>query len=176
MAIEPLEVLVGIPRFLMVPKTSNQGGAEMFGSSLYSESPLLAQFRRLEEELDEVFGSATPWTGGIRSLPPGTFPAINVGSTEDNVTVYLFAPGIDAKKLNISIQQNLLTVSGEREVARDDDATYYRQERFGGEFRRVISLPDDVDPDNVEASYRDGIVQITVRRRESAKPRQIAIR
>jgi HSP20 family protein len=176
MAIEPLEVLVGIPRFLMVPKTSNQGGADMFGSSLYSESPLLAQFRRLEEDLDEVFGSATPWTGGIRSLPPGTFPAINVGSTEDNVTVYLFAPGIDAKKLNISIQQNLLTVSGEREVARDDDATYYRQERFGGEFRRVISLPDDVDPDNVEASYRDGIVQITVRRRESAKPRQIAIR
>jgi HSP20 family protein len=147
----------------------------MFGS-LYSENPLLAQFRRLEEELDEVFGSATPWTGGIRSLPPGTFPAINVGSTEDNVTVYLFAPGIDANKLDIAIQQNVLTVSGEREVRREHEATYYRQERFGGDFRRVISLPEDVDPDRVEASYRDGIVQITVRRRESARPRQIAIR
>jgi HSP20 family protein len=147
----------------------------MFGS-VYSESPLLSQFRRLEEELDEIFGSATPWTGGIRSLPPGTFPAINVGSTEDNVTVYLFAPGIDAKKLDISIQQNVLTVTGERTVPRDDGAAYYRQERFGGEFRRVISLPDDVDPEKVEASYRDGIVQITVRRRESTKPRQIAIR
>ncbi len=144
--------------------------------SVYSESPLLAQFRRLEQELDEVFGSATPWTGGIRSLPPGTFPAINVGSTEDQVTVYLFAPGIDAKKLDISMQQNVLTVSGEREVAREEQATYYRQERFDGEFRRVLSLPDDVDPEKVEASYRDGIVQITVRRRESAKPRQIAIR
>jgi HSP20 family protein len=147
----------------------------MFGS-LYSENPLLAQFRRLEEELDEVFGSATPWTGGIRSLPPGTFPAINVGSTADNVTVYLFAPGIDARKLDISIQQNVLTVSGVREIRREDEATYYRQERFGGEFRRVISLPEDVDPDGVEASYRDGIVQITVQRRESARPRQIAIR
>ena len=145
-------------------------------SSVYSENPLLAQFRRLEEELDEIFGGATPWTGGIRSLPPGTFPAINVGGSEDDVTVYLFAPGIDAKTLEISIQQNVLTVSGEREVARDDEATYYRQERFGGEFRRVLSLPDDVDPDRVEASYRDGIVQISVRRRESAKPRQIAIR
>ena len=51
-------------------------------SSAYSENPLLAQFRRLEEELDEIFGGATPWTGGIRSLPPGTFPAINVGGTE----------------------------------------------------------------------------------------------
>jgi HSP20 family protein len=147
----------------------------MFGS-VYSENPLLAQFRRLEEELDEVFGGATPWTGGIRSLPPGTFPAINVGGTQDSVTVYLFAPGIDAKKLDISIQQNVLTVSGERNVPREDEATYYRQERFGGEFRRVISLPDDVDPERVEASYRDGIVQITVRRRESAKPRQIAVR
>ena len=147
----------------------------MFGS-IYSESPLLAQFRRLEEELDETFGSATPWTSGIRSMPPGTFPAINVGSTEDNVTVYLFAPGIDPRKLDISIQQNLLTVTGQREVPRDEEASYYRQERFGGGFRRVISLPEDVDPDRVEASYRNGIVQITVRRRESAKPRQIAIR
>jgi len=147
----------------------------MFGN-VYSESPLLAQFRRLEQELDEVFGGATPWTGGIRSLPPGTFPAINVGSTDNQVTVYLFAPGIDAKKLDISIQQNVLTVSGEREAAREEQATYYRQERFDGEFRRVLNLPDDVDPEKVEASYRDGIVQITVRRRESAKPRQIAIR
>jgi HSP20 family protein len=147
----------------------------MFGST-YSESPLLAQFRRMEEELDEIFGSSMPWTGGIRSLPPGAFPAINVGSTEDQVTVYLFAPGIDASKLDISIQQNVLTVTGERDTPRDEAATYYRQERFGGEFRRVISLPDDVDPERVEASYRDGVVQITVRRRESAKPRQIAIR
>ena len=147
----------------------------MFGN-LYSESPLLAQFRRLEQELDEVFGSATPWTGGIRSLPPGTFPAINVGSTDDNVTVYLFAPGIDARKLDISIQRNLLTVSGTRGNTREDATAYYRQERFDGEFRRVISLPDDVDPEKVDASYRDGIVQITVRRHESTKPRQIAIR
>lgn len=147
----------------------------MFGST-YSESPLLAQFRRLEEELDEIFGNSMPWTGGIRSLPPGAFPAINVGSTEDQVTVYLFAPGIDARKLDISIQQNVLTVTGEREVPGEEAATYYRQERFGGEFRRVISLPDDVDPERVEASYRDGVVQITVRRRESAKPRQISIR
>jgi HSP20 family protein len=147
----------------------------MFGN-LYSDNPLLAQFRRLEEELDEVFGRGTPWTGGIRSQPPGSFPAINVGSTENDVTVYLFAPGIDAKKLDISIQQNLLTVTGEREAPRDGDATHYRQERFVGGFHRVISLPDDVDPDQVEASYRDGVVQITVRRRESAKPRQISIR
>jgi HSP20 family protein len=147
----------------------------MFGSITYSQNPLLAEFRRLEQELDELFGSSTPWTGGIRSLPPGTFPAINVGSTDDSVTVYLFAPGIDPKKLDITIQQNLLIVSGERQVPMEKQGTYYRQERFSGQFRRVVSLPDDADPDKVEASYREGVVQIQVRRRESAKPRQIEI-
>lgn len=146
----------------------------MFGQ-LYSESPLFAQFRRLEQELDEVFGSTTPWSGGIRSLPPGTFPAINVGTTEEGVTVYLFAPGLDPKKLDISIQQNVLSIAGTREVSSDEKGTYYRRERYDGEFRRVISLPDDVDPDKVQASYRDGILQITVRRRDSARPRQIAV-
>ena len=146
----------------------------MFGT-IYSESPLWSQLRRLEQELDETFGASTAWSGGIRSLPPGTFPAINVGSTDEGVTVFLFAPGIDAKKLDISIQQNVLSINGAREEPAQEQGTYYRRERFSGEFRRVISLPDDVDPDNVEAAYRDGIVQIRVRRREAAKPRQISV-
>jgi HSP20 family protein len=147
----------------------------MFGSISYSENPLFAEFRRLEQEMDELLSGSTPWTGGIRSLPPGTFPAINVGGTDENVTVYLFAPGIDPKQLDISIQQNMLTVSGRREAQAQPEATYYRRERFNGEFRRVISLPEDVDPDKVEATYRDGIVQISVRRREATRPRQIQV-
>ncbi len=147
----------------------------MFGSISYSENPLFTEFRRLEQEMDELFGGSTPWTGGIRSLPPGTFPAINVGGTDESVTVYLFAPGIDPKQLDISIQQNMLTVSGRREAQAQPEATYYRRERFNGEFRRVISLPEDVDPDKVEATYRDGIVQISVRRREATRPRQIQV-
>jgi HSP20 family protein len=147
----------------------------MFSRVTYSENPLFAEFRRLEQELDDLFASTTPWVGGIRSLPAGTFPAVNVACTDDAVTVYLFAPGIDAKKLDISIQQNVLSVSGQREVRLEDSATYYRRERFGGSFRRVITLPEDADPEKVEAAYRDGIVQIRVQRHESAKPRQIKI-
>jgi HSP20 family protein len=146
----------------------------MFGRLTYSENPF-ADFRRLEQELDQIFGDSTPWTGGIRSLPAGTFPAVNVGSTSDSVTLYLFAPGLDPKSLDISLQQNLLSISGARDVPVDSDATYYRQERFSGAFRRTIGLPEDVDPDQVDAKYRDGIVQISVRRRESAKPRQIQL-
>jgi HSP20 family protein len=53
---------------------------DMFSSLGYSESPLFAEFRRLEQQFDELFGAFTPWAGGIRSLPAGTFPAINVAS------------------------------------------------------------------------------------------------
>ena len=147
----------------------------MFTSFRNRESPLFSEFQRLEQELDEFFTGAAPWAGGIRSFAPVTFPAVNVASSGDAVTVYLFAPGIDAKSLEISLQQNVLSVGGRREAAPASEATYYRNERFDGAFRRVISLPEDIDPDKVEASYRDGIVEIRLQRRESSKPRRIEI-
>jgi HSP20 family protein len=147
----------------------------MFTSFRYSESPLFGEFQRLEQELDELFAGATPWSVGIRSLPPGTFPAVNIASSADSVTVYLFAPGIDAKSLEISLQQNVLTVSGRRQATQPQSATFYRNERFAGDFRRAIALPEDIDADKVDATYRDGIVEIRVLRRESSRPRRIEI-
>jgi HSP20 family protein len=98
-----------------------------------------------------------------------------VGSTPDKVEVYLFAAGVDPKTIDVSIQQNLLTVSGNRKVVVNPEAEYYRRERYDGEFRRVIALPDDADPDRVEAKYRDGVLQISVQRRQAARPRQIEV-
>jgi HSP20 family protein len=147
----------------------------MFTRFVIPETSLFNEVRRLEQELDDLLRSDTSWSSSIRSLPPGTFPAINVGSTDEQVIVYVFAPGIDPKSLDIQMQQNLLSISGRREESAEAGAAYYRQERFRGEFRRVLTLPEDADPDKVEAKYRDGIVEITVKRRESAKPRQIAI-
>jgi HSP20 family protein len=57
----------------------------------------------------------------------------------------------------------------------DEQADYYRKERFDGEFRRVIALPDDIDPDRVDATYRDGVLHVTVQRREAARARQITV-
>jgi HSP20 family protein len=58
----------------------------------------------------------------------------------------------------------------------EEGADYYRKERFDGAFHRVVNLPDDVDPDQVEAKYRDGVLQITIKRRESSRPRQIEVK
>lgn len=147
----------------------------MFGGFMGLSNSLFDEFWRLQQQMMEEFFSDGPGLGGIRSLPRGAFPGINVVNTPEAVHVYLFAAGIDGKALNVSMQQNLLTVEGTRSVPAEEKATYYRQERFGGEFRRVISLPEDVDPERVEARYRDGIVQIRVLRQLSAKPRQIEI-
>jgi HSP20 family protein len=147
----------------------------MFGSLFGSfDTSLFDQLRRLESEMDQLFGRGS-LPAGIRAMRRGTFPPINVGATPERVDVYVFAAGLDSKSLDISIQQNLLAVSGERKVPVDAAADYYRQERFDGEFRRVITLPDDADPDRVEAKYRDGVLQITVQRREAVRPRQITV-
>ena len=147
----------------------------MFGSLLGSfDTSLFDEFRRLESEMDQLFGRGS-LPAGIRAMRRGTFPPINVGATPERVDVYLFAAGLDPKSLDISIQQNLLAVSGERKVPVEEAADYYRQERFDGEFRRVITLPDDVDPDRIDAKYRDGVLQITVQRREAVRPRQITV-
>lgn len=148
----------------------------MFGEFTSLQDSLLADFWRMREDVDNLLGGGLSFSGGIRSLPQGSFPAINVVQTPDNVQVYVFAPGLDPNRLAVSLEQNLLSIAGERQVPVEEKAIYYRHERYGGDFRRAVSLSDDVDPDRVDASYRDGIVHITLNRRESAKPRQIQIR
>jgi HSP20 family protein len=147
----------------------------MFGNLTGFSNSLFDEFWRLQQEMIEGFFGDEAALGGIRSLPRGSFPAINVVNTADTVQVYLFAPGVDSKALNVSLQQNLLTVEGKRPIPLEEKATYYRQERFGSDFRRVISLPEDVDPERIEAKYREGIVQVIVQRQQLAKPRQIEI-
>jgi HSP20 family protein len=98
-----------------------------------------------------------------------------VGATPEQVDVYLFVAGADPEKIEVSVQQNLLSVSGGRPVTVEPDAQYYRRERFDGDFHRVIALPDDADPDRVDARYRDGILHITIQRRQAVKPRQVQI-
>ena len=147
----------------------------MFGSLTNFEGSLFDDLSRMRQEMEELFGPVS-WPAGIRSVARGTFPPINVGSTGESVNVYLFAAGLDPKALEISIQQNLLTVAGERKAEAPENVEYYRQERFSGAFRRVIGLPEDVDPEKVEARYVDGILHIAIQRRESARPRQIEIK
>jgi HSP20 family protein len=147
----------------------------MWGYLSSFDTDLFGQLDRMRREMDALFGGV-PGTAGIRSVAAGTYPAINIGSAPDRVDVYCFAAGLDPKGIDISLQQNLLTISGERSDDAPDEVHLYRRERFSGAFRRVITLPDDVDPGRVEAAYRDGVLQVTIQRREEVKPRRIEIK
>jgi HSP20 family protein len=147
----------------------------MFASMMYPSA--FGDFDRLRRELDDLF-SLTGMPSSIRSAAPGAFPAINIGSTPESVEVYAFAPGIDPKQVDVTIDRGVMTISGERQSALPkDDAkvNVYGNERFSGRFRRAITLPEDVDPGKCDAKYSDGVLHITLSRRESAKPKRIEI-
>lgn len=149
----------------------------MYASLLNYPNSLFGQFDRLRRELDDVFG-VSDLPSSIRSVRPGTLPAINVGRTPTSVEVYAFAPGLDASKIDVSLDRGVLRIAGERvsDIPTDQpEVQVYTRERGVGSFTRAISLPDDVDPAQVNASYRDGVLQISIARRESAQPKRITV-
>jgi HSP20 family protein len=159
----------------LIPAAEQEANNIMNGSFRFA-GDLFPELSRLQQRLDEVF--QTGGAANIRELARGTFPAVNVGSSPDSIEVLAFAPGVDAKSLQITIDKGLLVIAGERARDTSNDAekqNVYAQERFVGSFRRVISLPEDADPAKVEASLRDGLLRISVAKRESSKPRQIAV-
>ena len=149
----------------------------MYESILNHPNNLFGQFERLRRELDDVFG-VSGLSSSIRSVAPGTVPAVNVGRTPTSVEIYAFAPGLDASKIDVTLDRGVLRISGERAsgIPADDPKVHvYTRERGTGSFTRAISLPDDVDPAQVNASYRDGVLQVSVARRESAQPKRITV-
>jgi HSP20 family protein len=135
---------------------------------------LFAELDRLQRELQQPLNTISP---SIRGFARG-YPALNVGSTPKSVEIYAFAPGIDPAHIAVNLERGLLTIEGERSATvhpDDGKTTAHVNERFDGRFRRVVSLPDDIDPDAVNADYRDGVLHVSVQRRASAQPRRIEV-
>jgi len=140
---------------------------------------VFAELDRLQREVNNLFDYSPSIRGGGR----GSYPALNVGSTDNAVEVYAFVPGLEPSSIEVNLDRGVLTIDGERKPVLPDQAqspndertTLHLNERFSGRFRRVVSLPDDVDPNVSSADYRDGVLHISVSRRESAKPRRITV-
>ena len=150
----------------------------MYPSLMRFPANLSTDFGDLQRQIEQLFG-ARDLPSSIRAVGRGAFPSINIGTTPDTVEIYALAPGIDPKKLELSVDKGLLTISGVREnpiPQEDDHLSFYAQERFAGAFRRVVSLPENVDTGRVDATYRDGVLRIAIPLQESAKPRQIEVK
>ncbi|TAN46514.1 MAG: Hsp20/alpha crystallin family protein [Methylococcaceae bacterium] len=135
---------------------------------------LFAELDRLHREMQQTYEPGS----SIRGLGRGAFPALNVGGTPQSVELYAFSPGIDPAKVEVHLEQGVLTIAGERPSdlpAQDEKTAVHINERFSGRFRRVVSLPDDIDPNGVSAEYRDGVLHISLQRRQPAQPRRITI-
>jgi HSP20 family protein len=142
-------------------------------SDFLFRSNFFDEFDRLHRQLASV---TTGQPSSIRAPQSNFFPQINIGSTDDSVEIVVFAPGIDASKVEVTVDKGLLTISGERRrPSSSEEARPYAQERFSGSFRRAIELPPDVDPDRVQARFQNGCLSISVGKREITKPLTIAI-
>jgi HSP20 family protein len=140
-----------------------------------SSADLFAELNRMQSLLDQVF----PAPGSsIRSGARAGFPVLNVGTTPTAIEIQALAPGLDLDKLEITVDRGLLVIAGERKSQLPPAAertSVYANERFTGPFRRVVSLPDDADAGRVDATYRDGVLRISVAKRESSLPRRIEV-
>ncbi|GHU27387.1 heat-shock protein Hsp20 [Betaproteobacteria bacterium] len=132
---------------------------------------LFAEFDRLQHEMRQSFDP----NPNIRGLTRG-FPALNVGGTSKAVDIYAFAPGIDPATLDVQLVKGMLTIAGERKAEPlPEKAARHIEERFSGRFQRVVSLPDDVDPNAIEARYRDGVLHVSIQRKQESQARRITI-
>jgi HSP20 family protein len=136
---------------------------------------LFAELDRLQRDMQQAFDLSPT----IRGFGRGGFPALNVGGTPQSVELYAFAPGLEPASIDVQLDRGVLSIAGERKTslpeAGDKKSAVHINERFAGSFHRVLSLPDDADPDGVTADYRDGVLHVSVKRRESAQPRRITV-
>jgi HSP20 family protein len=127
-------------------------------------------------ELASFFENFTEPTGKDQ-LTAGSFvPPVDVYEDEQNLVLKLEIPGLNDEDVNVSVENNTLTVQGERKFEKEEkEENFHRIERRYGSFVRTFKLPNTVDAEKVEAGYDKGILKITLAKRAEAKPRQIKV-
>ncbi len=131
----------------------------------------------VERLLRETFGRGLGHADGPAVTAAGAFgPALDVEESDDAFTIHVELPGVASDDVDVSLEENVLTISGERRFYDDREADGFRRvERSFGRFHRAIRLPDRVDAAGVKAVQRDGVLTVTAPKSEEAKPRRIAV-
>ncbi len=130
----------------------------------------------LQDEMERVFRQVFGDRQGGASAAGAFSPALDVEEDENQFTLYVELPGVKAEDVEVSLEENVLTIAGERRFYDEKPAEGFRRiERHFGRFHRSVRLPDRVDADGVAAAYSDGMLSVTVPKAEEAKPRRIQI-
>ncbi|HEX8678781.1 MAG TPA: Hsp20/alpha crystallin family protein [Chthoniobacterales bacterium] len=138
--------------------------------------PTLDRWSNLRDEINNLFESpffSTPTRQ--TQLFNGWTPALDLYQTTDDVVAVVELPGMRKEDIEISLHDGMLTISGERKAEAGNGDKAARSERFVGKFRRSISLPTRVDASKVTATYKDGVLTVTLPKAEEVKPKQIQV-
>jgi len=135
------------------------------------------EFVTLQSRMNRLFNDSLGSEGREEALTTTTFaPAVDVYEDEHNVTLKVEVPGIDEKDIDVRIENNTLTVHGERKFEKEEkEENYRRVERQYGSFTRTFTLPQTVDQESVQANYDKGVLKIQLAKKAEAKPKQIKV-
>ena len=130
-----------------------------------------------QRDLDQVFKDAFRPFYGDGELSTRTWaPPVDIFENADNIVLKAELPGVDPKDVEIRVEDNTLYLKGERKFEQEvKEENYHRVERSYGSFARSFSLPNSIDADKVVADYKDGLLTLTMPKREEAKPKTIKI-
>jgi HSP20 family protein len=133
-------------------------------------------WKTFQTQLNRIFEPFARCAGTDEDLVSGTWvPPVDVAETQDKILVRAEVPGLRQQDIQIEFENGLLTLRGERKLEKTEGTTWHRVERTYGAFSRSFTLPRTVDAEKITASYREGILEIEVPKREEAKPKQIRI-
>lgn len=133
--------------------------------------------KALQNQLNRLFEPFARFAvAGEEDLVSGTWaPAVDVAETQEKIVVRAEVPGMKQEDIQIEFENGLLTLRGERKLEKMEGVTWHRVERIYGNFSRSFTLPRTVDAERITATYRDGILEVEVPKKEEAKPKQIRI-
>ena len=131
----------------------------------------------LQHGINKLFADAVDTSGsGTQTLSAWT-PAVDIYEDETGFLIKCDLPEIGRDDLKVSLDNNVLSLSGERKIEHEDKRDgYHRLERSYGQFYRSFTLPANVNPEGIAAEFRDGVLRLTVPKKEEAKPKQIQIK
>jgi HSP20 family protein len=135
------------------------------------------EFSTLQDRLNRLFNASFNSEGRDESLTTSSFaPAVDVYEDEHDITLKIEVPGIDEKDIDVRIENNTLTVHGERKIEKEEKEENYRRiERQYGSFTRTFTLPNTVDSESVSATYEKGVLKVKLAKKAEAKPKQIKV-
>jgi HSP20 family protein len=136
------------------------------------------ELQSIQQEMNRLFGTFfdSPAGDGNGGLARRWLPAMDLLEEGDHFVLRADLPGLDESDVNVELEDNVLTISGERKSQQGDSKDgYYRIERASGSFSRSLTLPEGIDAESIQARFEKGVLEVIVPKPEQRKPRRVAI-